>query len=995
MNTKSVPQTENGTEARLPWMDRFRDDLIGTIDEQMRATAKLLPASYFATVSEDDQIAQLKALMAMRICEIRQEVMLRQRDGRKITVIAHENYAGFLAGLIERLPEVGDLVGAKIFSSKDGQFVIDIFEFETEAPADEERSLSPEEEETVEQVVSLTEIPTDRVRKFVAGYRPGSEILGLQEELAKQIRVLDQQRHPNELNVVWQHSPVPDGHIDKEETAKQYAKVVVSSGNATTRSVFARAAQFFARYQIDIVRAFCENIQLSADQNVALLTFHICIEQEAFDVARSRAGSRYSEVLDGDFLRSQLLNFLRVDGDVVRDRVSLGNNLDSHFGDLLQAELFCAFARMIQHHVSFVKGLEPTAEQVVARMLKNDALTRQLICNFLGRFGENGNTEGEFNLDAINDNLDRAILKSFHSLATGIDRCNLHLERRRCLAFRIPGELFSSDSGETPFAIFYIYGQDFDGFHVRFRDVARGGMRIVRTRNREHFLFESSRTFDEVYRLSSAQQLKNKDIAEGGAKAVIVLNPGLSPDRAGRDFVDGILDLLVLQSETTPADCECGSQEFLYLGPDENVTNQLINWIVDRARERGYPIPSAIMSSKPATGINHKEFGVTSEGVTVFLDRALVECGLEPRNKPFTVKLTGGPDGDVGGNEIRILVREYGENARIIAIADGTGSAYDSDGLNQTELLRLVEAEQGIANFDASLLRGAGAKVAGLDSEDDVARRNNMHFMYPSDVFIPAGGRPSAINENNWEMFLDESGTPKSGIVVEGANLFITEGAREHLSQAGTVIVKDSSANKCGVICSSLEILGGILLPEAEFIEIKEQYVEQVLAILRSLASIEAISLFNEKRRQPDRSLPKISILISRQIIRVADQIAESFDDWDEQEHAIADDFILDFLPDSLIEKAGPEVTRKIPANYRKQLVASILSSRIVYREGCQNIEKLESEDLQELIRKQLVYEHQVRQMINEVKASNIEDKDKLVSILDHAGARAQRELKL
>ena len=49
-------------------------------------------------------------------------------------------------------------------------------------------------------------------------------------------------------------------------------------------------------------------------------------------------------------------------------------------------------------------------------------------------------------------------------------------------------------------------------------------------------------------------------------------------------------------------------------------------------------------------------------------------------------------------------------------------------------------------------------------------------------------------------------------------------------------IVKDSSANKCGVICSSMEIVAGMLLDDKEFIALKPAYVPGVLAILRSLA---------------------------------------------------------------------------------------------------------------------------------------------------------------
>ena len=39
----------------------------------------------------------------------------------------------------------------------------------------------------------------------------------------------------------------------------------------------------------------------------------------------------------------------------------------------------------------------------------------------------------------------------------------------------------------------------------------------------------------------------------------------------------------------------------------------------------------------------------------------------------FTVKMTGGPDGDVAGNMIKILQREYGSGCRVVGLADATG----------------------------------------------------------------------------------------------------------------------------------------------------------------------------------------------------------------------------------------------------------------------------------------------------------------------------------
>lgn len=87
------------------------------------------------------------------------------------------------------------------------------------------------------------------------------------------------------------------------------------------------------------------------------------------------------------------------------------------------------------------------------------------------------------------------------------------------------------------------------------------------------------------------------------------------------------------------------------------------------------------MSSKPGAGINHQEFGVGAEGLVIFLDVGLRYMGFDIRQEPFTVKLTGGPDGGNSGNLIRILIRTYGQHVKLVAIADSSGVAEDPQGL--------------------------------------------------------------------------------------------------------------------------------------------------------------------------------------------------------------------------------------------------------------------------------------------------------------------------
>jgi len=277
---------------------------------------------------------------------------------------------------------------------------------------------------------------------------------------------------------------------------------------------------------------------------------------------------------------------------------------------------------------------------------------------------------------------------------------------------------------------------------------------------------------------------------------------------------------------------------------------------VKRAAERGYDTPAAFMSSKPRAGINHKEYGVTSEGVNVYLEVALREVlQIDPTKDSFTIKMTGGPNGDVAGNEIKILIREYGANAKIVGISDHTGCAEDPFGLDHEELLRLVQYNLPIGNFDKTKLSHEGNLYLAVD-EEGLKKRNTMHHRVIADAFIPAGGRPNTIDIQNYKNFLKADGTPSSPLIVEGANIFITDEARQALwEDAGVVIVKDSSANKCGVLTSSYEICAAMMLSEEEFFDNKNAIVDEVLVKLRELARMEAVLLFREFKNHAGKQL--------------------------------------------------------------------------------------------------------------------------------------------
>ena len=147
-----------------------------------------------------------------------------------------------------------------------------------------------------------------------------------------------------------------------------------------------------------------------------------------------------------------------------------------------------------------------------------------------------------------------------------------------------------------PFGVFFVRGRNFAGFHVRFRDIARGGLRIIRTRTEEVHARESERLYDEAFNLAFAQQLKNKDIPEGGAKAAVLADPYARHNRVVKAFADSLLDLITPEPHTKRRIVDhLGHDELLYLGPDENILPEHIVWMAKRAVRRGYPLALSLI----------------------------------------------------------------------------------------------------------------------------------------------------------------------------------------------------------------------------------------------------------------------------------------------------------------------------------------------------------------------------------------------------------------
>ena len=526
-------------------------------------------------------------------------------------------------------------------------------------------------------------------------------------------------------------------------------------------------------------------------------------------------------------------------------------------------------------------------------------------------------------------------------------RTNFYRREKTSLSYMYdPKFLNKVDYPETPFGIFHVVGAEFRGFHIRFRDIARGGIRIVKSPNLQTYMNNSDFIFDENYNLAWTQQRKNKDLAEGGSKGTILLNWGHMDKAAAcfKKYVDGLLDLILPHGSIVD---HYGKPVILFLGPDE-WTADLMEWAALRGKKRGFVFWKAFSTGKPVTmgGIPHDLYGMTTNSTHRYVLDALAKLGL--KEEAITKVMTGGPDGDLGSNEILI------SRDKILAIVDGSGVLYDPESIDRKELKKLAKSRKMIENFPINKLSARGFMVNikdrdvilphGEKVENGLEFRNTFHLhpLFKADIFVPCGGRPSSVTINNWTTYLNESGEPRFKVIVEGANLFITQQARLRLEEKGVVLYKDASANKGGVTSSSLEVLASLALTDQESDELmcvkdgmssefRQKYIHEIIEDIKGNASKEFEVIWKENKA---KGIPRaiLTDVISEKINRIKDAVAASdlF-----ANKVLVKKVIAKGIPPTLVEKVGVDkILKRIPETYLKALFASRLAGAYVYKYG-------------------------------------------------------------
>ena len=288
----------------------------------------------------------------------------------------------------------------------------------------------------------------------------------------------------------------------------------------------------------------------------------------------------------------------------------------------------------------------------------------------------------------------------------------------------------------------------------------KGGIRMTASVNEE-----------EVRRLARTMTWKNAlaDLPFGGAKAGIVW-PGGS-EELKKQYVQSFARLIKL---FTP-------KKYI-AGPDVNTGEKEMEWFVEATGNwrsaTGKPADLCMkVFGKPGEkcGIPH-EFGSTGFGVAQATAIALELAHINL--KRATVAIHG--FGNVGTFTYKYLASM---GARIVALADSSGAIYDNSGFDNKTVERWIKERRKIKDYPL------GGKIDPLD-----------FWSLPVNVLIPASVT-DVINKSNKHSI-------RTKIIVEAANIPMSEDIEDELFKRGILIVPDFVANAGGVISSYAEYRG-------------------------------------------------------------------------------------------------------------------------------------------------------------------------------------------
>ncbi|WP_346538519.1 NAD-glutamate dehydrogenase [Micromonospora sp. DPT] len=408
------------------------------------------------------------------------------------------------------------------------------------------------------------------------------------------------------------------------------------------------------------------------------------------------------------------------------------------------------------------------------------------------------------------------------------------------VAFKLDPQAIPDLPAPRPKFEIFVYSPRFEGVHLRFGPVARGGLRWSDRR-------EDFRT--EVLGLVKAQMVKNAVIVPVGAKGGFVLKqkPGDRDEAVAcyKEFVGAMLDVtdnIVSGEIVPPTDVvrHDADDPYLVVAADKGTAtfSDIANEI---SAAHNFWLGDAFASGGSA-GYDHKKMGITARGAWESVKRHFRELGHDTQTQDFTVVGVGDMSGDVFGNGMLLS-----EHIRLVAAFDHRHIFLDPDpdaATSYAERKRLFELPRSSwEDYDRKLISEGGgifprtAKSipitpqvrAVLDLDEDTTQLSPQELMKailtaPVDLFwnggigtyVKASTQTNAeVGDKSNDAIRVDGKSMRCRVVGEGGNLGWTQLGRIEYALAGGRIYTDFIDNAAGVDCSDHEVNIKILLNTA------------------------------------------------------------------------------------------------------------------------------------------------------------------------------------
>ncbi|MHC6224791.1 NAD-glutamate dehydrogenase [Pseudomonas sp. X10] len=389
----------------------------------------------------------------------------------------------------------------------------------------------------------------------------------------------------------------------------------------------------------------------------------------------------------------------------------------------------------------------------------------------------------------------------------------------------------------------FVYSPRVEGVHLRFGNVARGGLRWS---DRE----EDFRT--EVLGLVKAQQVKNSVIVPVGAKGGFL--PRRLPLGGSRDeiqaegiacyriFISGLLDITDNLKEggvVPPANVVRHDDDdpYLVVAADKGTAtfSDIANGI---AIDYGFWLGDAFASGGSA-GYDHKKMGITARGAWVGVQRHFRERGINVQEDPITVIGVGDMAGDVFGNGLLMS-----DKLQLVAAFNHLHIFIDPNPDSATsfaERQRLFDLPRSAwSDYDTSIMSEGGgifprsAKSISITPQmkerfaieaDRLTPTELLHALLQAPVDLLWNGGIGTYVKASTESHADVGDKANDAlrvngnelrckVVGEGGNLGMTQLGRVEFGLHGGATNTDFIDNAGGVDCSDHEVNIKILLNE-------------------------------------------------------------------------------------------------------------------------------------------------------------------------------------